>query len=216
MMPSAELPALEALTGFLTVHRETAYGVLFLGAFFETLIPFSLAVLGEIFFLSGALLAGIGTLDLWAVMGVLYAGGVLGDNASYWLGRHWGGELFQRLARWPLIGRLLRPEQFDKGSDFFRRHGALAVFTARLAGPLSWVMPALAGTFRLHYPTFLAFNTLGILLGIGQFIVLGYVFGSQLDTLLAWLQRYGPALAAFALAIMLGIAWRCYRWTASK
>jgi membrane-associated protein len=211
MMSFAELPGLQQLIDFLAAHRDAAYSLLFLGAFFETLIPFSLAVLGEVFFLSGALLAGIGTLDLWAVIGVLYAGGVLGDNASYWLGRRWGASLFEHLARWPLVGRLLRPEQFDKGVTFFRRHGALAVFAARLAGPLSWVMPALAGTFRLHYGNFLLFNTLGILLGIGQFIALGYFFGSHMDAILEWLQRSGVTVAAVAAALALGVASGYYR-----
>jgi len=198
------------LMSFLDQHRDSAYVVLFLGAFFETLIPFSLAILGEIFFLSGAVLAGLGTLDLWAVTAVLYLGGILGDNASYWIGRRYGQGLFVRLSRLPWIGRALHAENYRKGIEFFRQRGAFAVLAARFSGPLSWVTPALAGVFRLDYPTFLRFNTLGVVLGIGQFILLGYFFGNHLESLLAWLDRYGLLILALILGLSL-FAWRYFR-----
>ena len=201
------LPA--QLTGFLEAHHQGAYAVLFLGAFFETLIPFSLAVFGEVFFLSGAVLAGLGALDLWAVMAVLYLGGILGDNASYWIGRRYGESVFQRLAGWPLVGRMFQRQHYQKGIDFFHRRGAFAVFAARLSGPFSWVMPAMAGAFRLSYPTFLRFNTLGVILGISQFIVLGYFFGSHLDLVLGWLDRFGLAVGLSCLVLILA-GWRFY------
>jgi membrane-associated protein len=207
-MSSADIGLVDELLAMLGGHHDAAYTVLFLGAFFETLIPFSLAVVGEVFFLAGALLAGVGTLELWAVMAVLYGGGLLGDNASYWIGRHYGDSLFDRLARWPLVRRLARPDNYRKGVAFFRRHGALAVFMARLSGPLSWVMPAMAGTFRLNYATFLRFNTLGVILGISQFIVLGYFFGNHLAEILGWLDRYGIIIAAGVFTIATAVAWR--------
>ncbi len=196
----------------LAQYRGGAYGLLFLGAFFETLIPFSLAILGEVVFLSGALLAGMGALDIWAVTAVLLLGGVLGDNASYWIGRRYGEGLFARLEGWPLLGRLFRAESVDKGRAFFRRRGGYAVFAARLSGPLSWVMPALAGAFRLDYRTFLPYNALGVILGISQFILVGYLFGSQLETLLAWLGRFGFTLGVGLVLAAVGFwRWRVWR-----
>ena len=199
------------LGGLLTVlgsHSHAAYAVLFLGAFFETLFPFSLAVMGEVFFLAGALLAGVGTLDLWAVVVVLYGGGLLGDNASYWMGRHYGVSLYDRLGRWPLARRLAPVGSYEKGVQFFHRHGAAAVLAARLSGPLSWITPAMAGTFHLDYAIFLRFNALGVVLGIGQFIVVGYFFGSHLDDILAWLDRFGVTILAAILTAATAIAWR--------
>ena len=209
-MSFADLSLPTQLMGYLEVHRHSAYAVLFLGAFFETLIPFSLAVLGEIFFLSGAILAGLGTLDLWAVTGVLYLGGILGDNASYWIGRRYGQGLFARLSHLPRIGRHLHVENYRRGLEFFRRRGAFAVLAARFSGPLSWVMPALAGVFRLHYITFLRFNSLGVVLGIGQFILLGYFFGTHLESILNWLDRFGLLILVLVVGLSL-IAWRFIR-----
>jgi membrane-associated protein len=210
-MSFAELLSPGQLVSYLEQHDRAAYAVLFLGAFFETLIPFSLAVVGEVFFLSGALLAGMGALDVSGVMAVLYAGGILGDNASYWTGRHYGPALFERLASWPLFGKVVRPDSYAKGLAFFRRRGALAVFVARLSGPLSWVMPAMAGAFRLDYGKFLRFNALGVFIGISQFIIVGYFFGSHLEGILAWIDQAGIVIGTIVGIFLMLVAWRLLR-----
>jgi membrane-associated protein len=210
-MSFADPASLEHMTAALAGQNQVAYAVLFMGAFFETLIPTSLVVLGEVFFIPGALLAGMGALNVWAVVAVLYTGGILGDNASYWLGRRYGLSLFERLARWPGVGRLVHHDNYQRGVAFFERRGAIAVFAARLSGPLSKVTPAMAGVFRLDYATFLRFNTPGILIGIGQFIVVGYFFGEYLPSILAWADRFGAAVLALALALMAAGAWYWWR-----
>lgn len=198
----ADYESVRQLLALLSAHRAWAYLVLFLGAYFETVVPFSLFVLGEVFFLSGALLAGMGTLDLWAVAAALYGGGILGDNSSYWIGRCYGTALFERLSHWPVLGRLVREETRQKGREFFRKRGAMAVFTARLSGPLSWVTPAMAGMFRLNYLTFLRFNTPAVIIGISEFVLAGYFFGDHLDTLRAWLDGYAPAIVLGAGGVL--------------
>jgi membrane-associated protein len=145
------------------------------------------------------------------VLGVLYAGGILGDNASYWLGRYFGMSLFESLVRWPLIGKLVHQDNYRRGVAFFERRGAIAVFVARLCGPLSWVMPTMAGVFRLDYATFLCFNTLGIMIGIGQFIVVGYFFGENLPAILQYAERFGATIFAFLVASVAAGAW--YWWS---
>jgi membrane-associated protein len=215
-MSFADFSSLDQLLAFLQHHRHEAYVILFLGAFLETVIPFSLIVLGEVVFLSGSLLAGMGVLDLGGVMAALYIGGILGDNASYWMGHYYGAGLFERLAHWPLIGRLVHPENYDKGVEFFRKRGALAVFTARLSGPLSWVTPAMAGIFRLNYLTFLRFNTPAVIIGISEFVIIGYFFGNHIDTILAWMQHYALALGLIVVGViaLVFIVRRYFNWRA--
>lgn len=197
-----------------THYRNAAYPVLFLGAFFETLIPFSLVVYGEPFFIAGAVLAGVGTLDIGPVAAVLYAGGILGDNCSYWLGRCYGMELFDALSRWPMARRYFKHNSHEQGIAFFRRRGSSAVFFARLCGPFSWFVPALAGIFRLRYRDFILFNTLGVVIGIGEFLALGYFFGNNLDSIATWLTRFGSIPLVIILFILTVFLWR--RYPASK
>lgn len=150
-MSCAEPRVLTSAVAFVHAHHVWAYPALFVGACLETLVPLCLVVPGELIFLCGATLAGMGMLDLRGVLVALYGGGVLGDNCSYWIGRRYGPGLWQLLERCPLIGRLVRPASYQRGVAFFRQRGAWAVFAARLSGPLSWIVPALAGTLRLDY-----------------------------------------------------------------
>ena len=84
------------------------------------------------------------------------------------------------------------------------------MLAARFSGPLSWVMPALAGVFRLDYLTFVRYNTLGVVLGIGQFILLGYFFGTHLASILNWLDRFGLMILGLIVGLSF-IAWRYLR-----
>jgi len=206
----AELHSTHDFLALFSHYRNAAYPVLFLGAFFETLIPFSLVIYGEPFFIAGAVLAGVGTLDIGSVAAVLYAGGILGDNCSYWLGRCYGMELFDNLSRWPMTRRYFRHNSHEKGISFFRRRGSSAVFLARLCGPFSWFVPALAGVFRLRYQSFLLFNTLGVIIGIGEFLVLGYFFGNNLDSIAIWLTRFGYIPLIMILLILTVVLQRRY------
>lgn len=215
-MSFADLASFEQAIPFLQQHQHTAYIILFLGSLLETLIPFSLIVLGEVFFLSGAVLAGLGVLDVWMVMLVLFSGGILGDNLSYWLGYRYGSSLFDRLQHWPLIGRLVHQDNYDKGVAFFEKRGASAVFIARLSGPLSWITPALAGIFRLDYGTFVRFNTPAVIIGIGEFIVLGYFFGSYIRPVLHWAHQYGLAVALVLVGLIAAFFLLRHFWDWSK
>jgi len=55
---------------------------------------------------------------------------------------------------------------------------------ARLLGPLSWIMPFIAGVSKVDYRKFLLYNSLGIIVGIGQFILVGYIFGLHYEKIL--------------------------------
>ncbi|WP_024786692.1 MULTISPECIES: DedA family protein [unclassified Lebetimonas] len=78
----------------LIEYKEIAYFILFFGSMLETVIGFSFFIYGEIVFLSGAILAGMGILNIWIVTFVLYLGGIVGDNISYFLGRKYGMQLY--------------------------------------------------------------------------------------------------------------------------
>jgi membrane-associated protein len=204
-MPYGELQSVAGALQLLAHHQTIAYPILFIGALVETLIPFSLIIYGEFFFLSGSILAAVGILDIWAVTAALYAGGILGDNCSYWLGRNYGVRIFDRFSNWPLLSRGLSQKVQKKGIAFFQDHGDLAVLLARLSGPFSWITPTLAGMYRQPYKRFVIFNALGVVMGIGEFLIIGYLLGNSLDsitTLLAHLE-YLPLVSIIGLIPLL-------------
>src|SRR5207237_8511224 len=75
-----------------------------------------------------------------------------------------------------------RRDGLGKGRQGVRRHGGKAVFLARFTAFLRAVMPGLAGTARMPYLRFLAFNAAGGLIWAVGFTVLGYLAGASYRT----------------------------------
>lgn len=190
---------LEDMGAFLAAHVFLSYVVLFLGSYVETLIGIGFFVYGEIFFLSGAILAGSGVLNIWFVTLVLVAGGVFGDSSSYVLGRRYGIYFFKE------HNKIFNHTNYQKGFEFFQKYGPKGVFLARFLGPLSWVTPFLAGVYRVPYRTFLFYNVPGVMLGIGQFIVLGYLFGINYRTVLAVIEQDASIITAVLVLAILSL-----------
>ncbi len=180
---------------WLALHTHLAYGVLFLGAYFEALIGPSFFIPGELFLLAGSILAGAGTLDIWLVLGVLYGGAVLGDSSSYFIGRWIGKSIFHEK------NRFLTIKNYKKIEDLFEKHGLKAIFFARLVGPFSKIAPVLAGIFEIPFREFLLYNIPGVVVGCGQFIIVGYFFGDQYQTILWWIERYSVIFFILLLAL---------------
>lgn len=181
-------------------HQNEAYLILFLGAYFETLIGFSFFIPGELFLIAGSVLAGTNVLSILYVTIVLYLGAVLGDNSSYFIGRYTGSSIFKKGRR------VFSVKNYNKGTAFFEKHGSKAIFFARLTGPLSWITPFLAGVYKVPYKTFFLYNTPGIIIGVGEFIVAGYFFGYQYQLMIDIISKYFAIVIALA-AVLFVVYW---------
>jgi len=78
---------------------------------------------------------------------------------------------------------------------------------ARLSGPFSWITPALAGIFKVPYRQFALYNIPGVLLGIGEYIVIGYFFADNYQQILAFIQKY----TVEELSLLLLLLWVWHR-----
>ena len=181
---------------FLAAHTLLSYAVLFFGSYFETLIGVGFFIYGEIFFIPGALLAGAGVLNIWLVALALIVGGILGDSTSFALGRRWGTSIFKE------DNKIFNHTNYQKGLDFFAKYGTKAVFFARLLGPVSWITPFLAGTYKVPYPRFLGYNIAGVTVGIGQFLIIGYFFGSNFDAILSIIKQDAIIVVGITLLVL--------------
>ncbi len=97
----------------------------------------------------------------------------------------------------------------ETGAAFFEKHGPRAAFFARFFGPLSWVTPFFAGMHDMRYRTFFVYNTPGVALGIGQFIVAGYFFGRVVNFIPPELRIY--SIGAFAALVILVVGYQIYK-----
>ncbi|BCO09492.1 hypothetical protein GF1_18680 [Desulfolithobacter dissulfuricans] len=194
---------MESFLLFLEQHQHVAYAVLLAGAYIETVFPCSLFVYGEIIFLAGPILAGMGILNIWIVAALFYTGGILGDTTSYFLGRRYGKSFFAHFSEKPLLRRVFTQENYKRGEAFFRRNGPWSVFLARLSGPFSWITPALAGVFQMEFKRFILFNVPGVFVGIGEFILVGYLFGRNYETVMHLAQKYVAAVLLLVFAFVM-------------
>ncbi len=200
---------MEHLLLFLQEHQQLAYGVLLFGTYIETVFPFSLFIYGEVFLLAGPILAGLGILDIWTVTLVFYIGGIAGDTTSYCIGRRYGASFFTHFQHNRWVGKLFSEKNYGRGLDFFKKQGTWSIFFARLSGPFSWITPALAGIFKVPYRQFALYNIPGVLLGIGEYIIIGYFFADNYKQILAFIQKY--TAGALTLLLLLFLVWHRIR-----
>ena len=182
--------SLDALITFLSLHHNLTLVVLFLGAYFETLIVTSFFVYGEFFFLAGSILAGMGEANIVFVSLTLYVGAILGDHSSYWIGRIWGDRFYRYAQKTRFLRRTFTESNHKRGEHFFWKYGGWSVVMGRFLGPVSWITPFLAGVFKLSYRTFTVFIVPAVVFGIGQFLVVGYLLGKNYQILLHIVQQY--------------------------
>jgi membrane protein DedA with SNARE-associated domain len=138
--------------------------------------------------------------DVLVLFGVILAAAVIGDLASYSLGR-WASHIV--LGHWGArIG--MTPARFQAAEKRFERWGGLLVLVTRflltgLAAPTNLV----AGASAYPLARFLAYAVVGEAIWTGQFLALGWLFGPSWVSLLDYLDDAMIVLTTLAVAIVL-------------
>ncbi len=130
-----------------------------------------------------------------------------GDNIGYLIGSAGGRPL---LERWKNFFRV-KDEHIHSAEELLHRYGPVAIFFARFIAGARIVAGPLAGVLRMHWKTFALFNFLGALTWVTVIASLGYLFGSQLDRLLATVKHVELALL---MLLLIGLA--VYLWRRKK
>ncbi|GAL31863.1 Mll0121 protein [Vibrio maritimus] len=117
---------------------------LFVGALLDALIGPNLVVPGEPFMIAAGYQLYSGT--YMAVAAVLL-GGLIGDQLSFLIGRHYGFNAQKSLLRWqPKIRRPLARCRL-----LINRNAFWVIAFARLLGPIAWVVPFMAGANHIRW-----------------------------------------------------------------
>jgi membrane-associated protein len=183
------------------VSGPLALVVIALLVFAEAALFVGFVLPGETAVLIGGVLAATGRVSLAVLMVVVVATAILGDTVGYEVGRHLGPRL--------LRSRPLRRHQQRIGGAqrFLRERGGWAVFLGRATAFLRAVMPALAGSSRMPYGRFLAFNAAGGLVwGVGV-VLLGFFAGQSYAAVQGVLGEVSAALVAVVVVVGL-VVWR--------
>jgi membrane-associated protein len=181
----------------LKLHGATAYALVGGLAFAEAALFVGFVLPGETAVLLGGVLAHQHKVSLPLIAAVAVLGAITGDSVGYEVGRRFGTRL--------LDSRVFakRRAGLEKGQQALRANGGRAVFLARFTAFLRAVMPGLAGTARMPYRRFLAFNAAGGLVwGLG-FTLLGYLAGASYQTVEKVAGRASEVILAIVLITVL-------------
>ena len=144
-------------------------------AFLECFAIAGLIMPGVVLLYAAAFVAGGGELGLWTAVGCAFVGAVLGDSASFHLGRRFG----------PAI-RILppfatRPEWINRGEAFFARHGMASIVLGRFIGPIRPVVPLIAGMLDFSPTRFTVANVASAIAWAPAYILPGFLLGASLQ-----------------------------------
>lgn len=185
------------------MNAETAglLALIFAGAFFDAAPVTSFFVFGEAFFIlaGGAAVTSGSPLPILAA----YAGAWSADQTGFALGR-WMRPFTRRI----LLRRMERRRAVRRVERILRRGGVFAIAATRFMGPVAWVAPMISGTLSLRYRTFALGSGLGVIFGVGQFLVIGALGALALTQgggpgVEALLEKHGFALALAGQGIFL-------------
>jgi len=135
---------------------------------------------GETALVGAALYAGAThRLSISLLIVAAAVGAIIGDNVGYTIG-HWGG--YRLLLRYGRYVRL-NEARVKLGRYVFLRHGGKVVFFGRFVSVLRTYAAFLAGTLRMQWWRFFAFNAAGGILLAFLYGVGPYLLGQQLNRL---------------------------------
>jgi membrane protein DedA with SNARE-associated domain len=160
---------------------------------------FGVPVPGETILILAAIYAGTGRLNVLLVAVLGFTGAVLGDNIGFAIGHFGGRPLIERFGRYIF----LTPARIERATGFFERHGGWIIIVARFIEGLRQANGIIAGMSGIHWAKFLIFNAIGAALWVGVWTTLGYLSGSNINTIYNTATRFSTYLAIAVAALIL-------------
>lgn len=164
--------------------------------YLESAVVLGFVLPGETAALAGGVAVALGTTSLAGTAAVVVAAALLGDTTAYLLGRGFG----DRLVSARLLRRVRRRVEGAQG--VLTRRGPVSLVAARWTPVVRTVAPALAGSARMPYPTFLRWNGIACVVWGGTCVVLGSVAGESWAAVSSWMGTVTAVAVGAA-----GLAW---------
>lgn len=148
---------------------------------------------GETILIAAGFAAHRGLLEWPLVVLVAMAGGTLGDQLAFLLGR-WKGEAL--IERFPALAR-----HKPRVHDLLERHTVAFILSVRFLYGLRIAGPVLMGSSRVPLLRFVVLNMIGAFLWAATVAGAGYAFGLAIEALMADLKQIEEVLLVAILAV---------------
>lgn len=144
---------------------------------------------GDSLLFTAGFLASQGYLNIFILMGITFAGAVIGDSVGYMIGKKAGPKIFvKEKSFW------FNPDQVTRAHAFFEIHGPKTLVFARFLPVVRTFVPMIAGIGEMSYPLFLTYNIIGGMLWAIGVPLVGFFLG-----------RTVPNIDHYLLPIIVGI-----------
>jgi membrane protein DedA with SNARE-associated domain len=148
--------------------------------------------------LAAGALAGKGSFEFNAALGVSVCGCLLADIFWFYLGRRGGGRVLNFICRISL-----EPDScVRRANNVIGKYGPKSLLVAKFIPGMNAVAAPLAGSSAVSLPKFLLFDVLGSLLWCGSFLSVGYLFREQVKDIALFLGQFKwPVLLALLVLL---------------
>jgi membrane protein DedA with SNARE-associated domain len=150
-------------------------------------------------------LANTGKMKLVPIFAYGVAGCLIADFVWFQLGRHRGSKVLRFICR-----VALEPDSCVRQTEkMFLKYGMRSLLVAKFVPGLNAVAAPLAGSSRASLGRFLLFDSLGSLIWIGSYVLLGYIFTDQLETVADYAIRMGSGVVVLVVGLLaIWLAWK--------
>lgn len=161
------------LTLIVQQYGVLTYVILFLIIFFETGLVVTPFLPGDSMLFAAGALAGIGSMNIFTLLIVVYFAAILGDTANYHIGKMIGNKILEKEEV-----RFINKEYLKKAQKFYEKHGSMTIVLARFIPIIRTFAPFVAGIGEMNYSKFIPYNVIGGGLWVCLFLGGGYFFGN--------------------------------------
>jgi membrane-associated protein len=169
------------LSGAYTLDQLIQWGgyLLLVGIVFtETGLLVGLFLPGDSLLITAGLLAGMGSLNIWWLNGLVIAAAIVGDSTGYAIGRRLGPRIFTRPK-----SMLFNPRHVQRTQRFYEKYGAKTIVIARFVPIVRTFAPVLAGVGSMRYRRFLTYNVVGGIGWVVSMTMAGYLLGQTVPNI---------------------------------
>lgn len=162
---------------FIALHGVWIYALLFAVVFAETglvLLPF---LPGDTLLFAAGSFAGLGLINPWVLIALLFLAAVLGNTVNAWFARwvyaKYGEAIFSGKVKW------LDHHALNATRGFFDKHGGKALVLARFVPVVRTFAPFVAGIAGMPWQRFQLYNIVGAAVWVGSLVLAGIAFGNM-------------------------------------
>lgn len=194
----------EILEFLIHVVEFLGYPGLFIMTFVEsTFVP----IPSEITLIPAGYLVQKGEMNFLAVWFVSVMGTLGGSLFNYYIAYNFGRRFLIRYGKY----MFMKPETLDKIERFFKKHGAISLFTGRLLPGIKHFISFPAGLAKVDLKTFVLFTSLGGAIWCFLLIYIGYLVGENEDQIAYYVRHLKEFLVLFVIVIVAAYAFVRYR-----